>query len=744
MSICSSLGSIQSSDYSHLIFNIHITEQDEINGGWTVSIINSGDELNAKTGIPTQIHIDEFDYMGGIPFEYYFQNEGTYSIRISYIDPSQVNSLSLFSPNSNKNTKRLVGSLDLRDLEWVGGRIELLNNSNLTEIKQPLFTNRELNYFRAGDCKLQDTLDLSNFKKIGGVFSVSNNNKDVNGIEVEGLNPGGLNNILFDSEIDIDAPPFTSFTAHTCKLTGTLDLSMLHNLGGDFFVGDLNDNNTSAQKSNIGLTQILHTASAHTFSNYNIRRCDITGVHDVSGLKLSGLFYANNNSNLTQILHTFSNGTFTDYRANNCNLTGNHDISMFPNLGGIIILNNNLNLTSVSHTFSNQNISLYNISNCRLQGDLDLSMFPNLEGSINYSVNRIPPTGSTAAGLGDTWGLTSITHTFSNIQINGYYGFQCNLSTLDVSMFPNMGGEFRVNDNKNLTTITHTFSSVTYSFYDAKDCNLTGTHDVSMLTLQTRFQVGINPNLTQIIHTFSNGVINLYQALNCNLTGELDLSMFPNLGADQLQAPSAFGFNVSNNPHLTKIIHTFSNSNFDGYNASGCGLTPSHDLTMFPNLGGVFSIQNNPLLNSIFHTFSSRDFNTYIAFECDLTGNLDISMLPGLGGQFRLENNQNLTSITHTQSNNTFTQYDCAFTSISFVDFTLFPNMTSVNGCQINFLNCGINQSNIDQMLVDIDSISSGGFTGRVINLSGNSTPSAIGLSAISSLVGKGFTVSTS
>jgi hypothetical protein len=119
-------------------------------------------------------------------------------------------------------------------------------------------------------------------------------------------------------------------------------------------------------------------------------------------------------------------------------------------------------------------------------------------------------------------------------------------------------------------------------------------------------------------------------------------------------------------------------------------------------------------------------------------------MLSGLGGQFRLDNNQNLTSITHTQSNNTFTQYNCALTSISFVDFNLFPNMTNVNNCNINFLNCGINQSNIDQMLVDIDSISIGGFTDRVINLSGNATPSAIGLSAISSLVGKGFTVSTS
>ncbi len=742
MSICSSLGSIQSSDYSHLIFNIHVTEQDEINGGWTVSIINSGAELNAKTGIPIQVHVDEFNFVSGIPFNYYFSNSGTYSIRFSYIDPSQVNSLSLISPNFNKNTKRLVGSLDLRDLEWFGGRIELLNNSNLTEIKQPLFTNRELNYFQATDCKLQGTLDLSNFKKIGGIFSVNFNNKDINGDQVQGLNPGGLNNILFTSEIDIDAPPFTLFRAHTCKLTGTLDLSMLHNLGGDFFVGDLNNNNTSAQISNIGLTQILHTASAHTFSNYNIRRCDITGVHDVSELKLSGTFFANHNFNLTQILHTFSNGIFTEYRANNCNLTGNHDISMFPNLGGPILLNDNSSLTSITHTFSNQNI-LYNISNCRIQGDLDLSMFPNLGGVINYSNNRIPPTGSTAAGLGDTWGLTSITHTFSNIQINFYYGFQCNLSTLDVSMFPNMGGEFRVEQNRNLTNISHTFSSLTYSFYNASNCNLTGTHDVSMLTLQTRFQVGTNPNSTQIIHTFSNGVINLYQALNCNLTGELDLSMFPNLGADQLQAPSAFGFNVSNNPHLTKIIHTFSNSNFDSYNASGCGLTPSHDLTMFPNLGGAFSIQNNPLLTGIFHTFSSRDFTTYNAFVCDLTGNLDLSMLPGLGGQFRLDNNQNLTSITHTQSNNTFTQYNCAFTSISFVDFNLFPNMTDVNNCIINFLNCGINQPNIDQMLVDIDSISSGGFTDRVISLSGNATPSAIGLSAISSLVGKGFTVST-
>ena len=80
--------------------------------------------------------------------------------------------------------------------------------------------------------------------------------------------------------------------------------------------------------------------------------------------------------------------------------------------------------------------------------------------------------------------------------------------------------------------------------------------------------------------------------------------------------------------------------------------------------------------------------------------------------------------------------------------FTNIPNMTDVNNCTIILTGNAMTVSEINKVLADLDSISSGGYTGRSIDVSSNAAPDTTsggnnGVAAVSSLQGKGFTVTT-
>jgi hypothetical protein len=293
-------------------------------------------------------------------------------------------------------------------------------------------------------------------------------------------------------------------------------------------------------------------------------------------------------------------------------------------------------------------------------------------------------------------GLTGIYHTFSSRPITAYFLPICDLQGELNLPFSDMGGDFRVQQNNNLTRINHHFTNRPFTIYLANNCNLQGVHDMSMLPQFTNnMRLGANPGLTGITHTFSNTVITEYWINSCNLEGILDVSMFPNMMG---------GFWVGYNPNLTGILHTASNQTFSYYFAEDCGLTGTHDLSMFPNFGGEFRIQNNPLLTEIVHTFSTVGFNQYNAAGCSLDSP-------------RVEMLSNLTSL------------DTGTLLWTWAD----------NGMGVTAVN---------QLLVDIDTVSVTASVTKTIDVSGtNATPTSgppDGSAAVTSLLSKGFTVITS
>jgi len=152
-------------------------------------------------------------------------------------------------------------------------------------------------------------------------------------------------------------------------LVGTLNLSSLGNLGGQFLSFE-----------NPNLTSILNPVSSETFIIYAVYDCDITGTLDLSNLTGFGgeaLFYLN--PNLTQILNPTSSETFTNYQAYSCNLTGTLDLTGLTGLGGWIKLQTNSNLTQILNPTSSTIIYYYDAYDCSLSGTLDVSGLTGLK-----------------------------------------------------------------------------------------------------------------------------------------------------------------------------------------------------------------------------------------------------------------------------------------------------------------------------------------------------------------------------
>jgi hypothetical protein len=57
--------------------------------------------------------------------------------------------------------------------------------------------------------------------------------------------------------------------------------------------------------------------------------------------------------------------------------------------------------------------------------------------------------------------------------------------------------------------------------------------------------------------------------------------------------------------------------------------------------------------------------------------------------------------------------------------------------------NNNLDESAVDEILIHTDSIATNAFTGRSIQIQGNTAPSATGITAKNSLIAKGFTVIT-
>ena len=170
---------------------------------------------------------------------------------------------------------------------------------------------------------------------------------------------------------------FTLYSVFSCNLTGTLDLSTLSALGGEF-----------RADSNPNLTTIINPTSTQTFSEYLAYSCDLTGTLDVSTLSaLGGQFRANGNPNLTTIINPTSTQPFSQYSANDCDL-GYVDITtlIFASDADIAIYNNSMTAAEVN----------------QILVDLDATMPAPGTGLIDISGSNAAPDSSSGGFDGIT------------------------------------------------------------------------------------------------------------------------------------------------------------------------------------------------------------------------------------------------------------------------------------------------------------------------------------------------------
>ena len=353
---------------------------------------------------------------------------------------------------------------------------------------------------------------------------------------------------------------------------------------------------------------------------------------------------------------------------------------------------------------------------------------------------------------------------FGGGKIGTWTIINCDMTdTFDMSMWTciKTNAWIQIENNPNLTAI---------DFPSALDSGCTGTlyvldlgrNDLSSLDISAFtawasnaiIRVDANSSLSSVTFPASmTGSISYIEFPGCALTDNIDISFIPD-----------FTGNVSiifdNNSGITGL--TFPSGPFSGsllrYAVANCNISGDIDLTDFVNFGAAVNIYVNGNSGITDVIFADSDvvipgvLQNFYGYDCDLTGILDLSMFGDIytGAGIRVYNNSNLTGIDLMSNSGstgtlaTFIANDC---DLGYIDFTGIPNCTDRNSCIINLNNNTMTESEVDDILVDLDTISSGGYTGRFIYIAGgdsstaNSPPSATGLTAKTSLEGKGFTV---
>lgn len=259
--------------------------------------------------------------------------------------------------------------------------------------------------------------------------------------------------------------------------------------------------------------------------------------------------------------------------------------------------------------------------------------------------------------------------------------------------------------------------------------------NLSSLTLAGFFELTNNVKLLNIIHGSSGNSITTYTITGCTSLVSHDMSMLTALGG---------AITMSGNTSLTTVTFPTSAQTTTNIDLSGCNITGTLNLSGFSSVSGYVKIFNNPLLTAVTLPSSSLLIVQFLAFNCNLTGPLNVSSLSNLSTRFEVYGNTLLTSVVMPSNNNTFTRfyaYSCAVTT---VNFTSVPKLTEVNGSDILLMDNGMTAAQVNTILIDLDTNATNGFTGRSITINGsNAAPTGLGLTAKTSLQGKGFTVTT-
>jgi len=464
----------------------------------------------------------------------------------------------------------------------------------------------------------------------------------------------------------------TEFGSLVSKEITEINFQDLNGLGGDF------EANTNSNLTTVNMP----SASINVFTSLMLYGCDITGALDLSGCIIQGFFRAENNLNLNSVLHSADLTQFTTtYRLQGCDITGKHDLSNIFISNNQLWLNSNPNLTDIAtNPALGQVIINFNIQGCNINTAQD---FTHID--INTSIDFY-----------DNPNLPSILFKSTATPVTRFFGFNTAVSTLDLSVFTQLGGAVRIYGCPNLTTVNMPVASTT-NF--------------------TQFSANTNPSLLGL--DFS-GCINFGGGISLNGNSVATFYTFP--AASLVQA----SITLHGNSLLTSL--DLSNTVIGGYNG----------------------IYNNPLLATLLFNSTSNNINRLDIYSLPAITSLDISGLSfnaaGLG--IKGYSNSLLTSLILPNISSTFAELtlnNCDFGVINIDDLTDYIN---VNNSQTRLDFCNLTTAEVNEYLVKIDNIAAGVFTGRVITINNNSAPDGSaggfdGLTAKTSLQGKGITVTT-
>jgi hypothetical protein len=326
---------------------------------------------------------------------------------------------------------------------------------------------------------------------------------------------------------------------------------------------------------------------------------------------------------------------------------------------------------------------------------------------------------------------TEKTHTYTNA---GTYIAEISGDIINITKF--------IADSCRITKIENLKTGLLTSF-DIQSNLYSGVLNMSLAPISAMFNCRSNYITSIQFATSGNGLLTYFDCRSNNLT-TLDFTNVPVSGS----------MSVSTNSNLISI--TFASSGNQGlYNfaALNCDLR-TLDFTnvpigRYPTYYSAFYIRSNLNFESI--TFASSGNGTFNEFEITSTKitSLDLNAV-GISILYYLTvfNNSYLSSITFYSSNNgTLTRCWLNGNDVGYVDLTKSNFSLNINNSTIRLQDNNLSTSEVNHFLVDLDSISLSGYTGRTIDISGtNDSPDSFsggydGLAAKASLEGKGFTV---
>lgn len=127
--------------------------------------------------------------------------------------------------------------------------------------------------------------------------------------------------------------------------------------------------------------------------------------------------------------------------------------------------------------------------------------------------------------------------------------------------------------------------------------------------------------------------------------------------------------------------------------------------------------------------------------------NLDLSYVKfASNGQYSFNDNLQLTGITLGSQVSSVSRFWVSGCDLGYVNFKPVTGLTSVNSCSIQLQDNNMTAAEVNQILFDLNNLSVGGFTSRVIDIGGtNASPTSggtyDGIAARNALLLKSFTV---